>query len=222
MTESDSTDEQLNAPDGPGDDGWLMLNPEREAVEGALFLEEMLQRVVESSYHWKWAAVALYNLTYAACILALRGTWPVLLINKEQMKKALENQRSSEADAAVWVGNTASLDSLYRRVQDPSMMSQWGFSKPLPENDAQNAAIQWLVRKRNEFTHFRAMLFAHDIQVFPENFLAVLEITKFLVNDSGNICGFDDDFCSPLKEALLRIELHVTRLHVSLATERSP
>jgi len=207
MTDQTSSDEWYGSAAWEQAEGMLRLEPEREATDGALFLEEVLRHVSTSHYYWRWSTIALYNLSYAACVLALRGTWPVLLLNTEQMKKSLRNQHLTQFDEAVWSGNSAALRTLYLRVQNDSMMHRYVFSKSLPPNADQALAMDWMIQHRDMFTHFKAETLIEDVQPYPKAFLQVLEVVRFLVQESGNVRPFDDEFHTPLRNTLKRIEV---------------
>lgn len=207
MTHPYPIDDESSVGESKPFQGWLRMNPESEAVEGALFLEEMLQRVAESKYHWKWATMALFNLTYSTFVLALKGTWPVQLLTNQQRGKTLKNQHILDFDESVWTGNAAAFRTLYKRVLSEEIMARYyQISKALAENDDQFEGIEWLADRRDQFVHFKAESSAHELTVFPDQFLKVLEVVRFLVEDSGNICHFDDGFCLPLRASLERTE----------------
>lgn len=204
------------SPRSSQNDGRFVTDPAHDAVDGARFLARLLDEVEEDTYLWKWATLAMFNLSHAVCVLALKRTWEINLIKRDERRDILNEQNDTCQLQRQVDAETSTLWELYLRAKHDDYMLQWfDISKPLPEDADQARSLQWLIETRNRLVHFRSETLIIDLALFPEHFLTVLDMLRFLVEESGNVCAFDDEFCEPLKRTMRDIERQLHALATS-------
>lgn len=164
-----------------------VAHQERDSVRSLEFFVEMLDRVEEDSYYWKWAMTALHNACHGFMVLALEGTWPVNLLPPKARHKVLQDQYSVPFDDRVYTERISGFMELFDGVRQNSMMLRYTTSRAYSPPEEVIEAMRRLNELRNMDLHFRAMTRIEYVPAFVPMSLHVLGVIDFLKTESGNI-----------------------------------
>jgi hypothetical protein len=164
-----------------------VAHQERDAARSLEFFVEMLDRVREDSYYWKWAIIALHNACHGFMVLALEGTWPVRLLPLKTRRKVLQDQYSVDFDDRVYSDHIMGFLDLFEAIQDETMMRQYTDSKAFESKNTVTESMRSLNDLRNQHLHFRAMTRIDYVPAFVPMCFDALEVIDFLISESGNV-----------------------------------
>ena len=77
-----------------------------------------------------------------------------------------------------------SIKELYNKIKSPVYMSNYINSKPLPNFQNYNKAVDKLINIRNDFIHFTPKLWSIDYSYFRTTIINIIKIMIFLLNES--------------------------------------
>jgi hypothetical protein len=165
-----------------------VAHQERDTVRSLEFFVEMLGRVKDDGYYWKWATIALHNTCHGFMVLALEGTWSVGLLPPKARRRVLQQDQGVRIfDDRVYSERIMGFIELFASVQSVDDMTQNMISEAFVSTAAMNSSMQELNNLRNEHLHFRAMTYIRDVPAFVPMSLNALEVVDSLLNKSGNI-----------------------------------
>lgn len=92
-----------------------------------------------------------------------------------------------------------------KRCQDPTHVGMTILSKPLQFSEQQEESIRKLSRVlRNNFEHYRPMIWDIEIHGMPQIAIDVLEVIRFLALDTGNYIHLTHDERKQVESIVLR------------------
>ena len=168
---------------------------ENEAIRALEFVAEILPRVRDDSYYWKWAIIGLHNAVQGYMVLALRGSWPVRVYKPRDARRILQHERTdilgrfaleAKADLDFFLG-------LFTKVQASDQMGMYVNSRPLVPSEAQVASVERLNRLRNEVIHFVPISMTLSVAEWPAMVRDCCSIIRFLAFESGNVVWRGED-----------------------------
>lgn len=192
--------------------GYLNVDERSDAV-GALEMTVLCLEAAETDPQrmWKWAVIALHNAVQAFMVLALKSTWNVRVLQRDQRKKKVEAERAyrraieagndADAEAAFAImiapdGDLAAFIHLYQRIKDPKgAMRQFTHSRHFEPRPSDDQCMECLNNIRNELMHFVPNSWHFLLKQFPAITKTGLHVIGFLLNKSNNITwypGLDD------------------------------
>lgn len=148
----------------------LTLNTDTadEAVDSLRMVNSLLDQVVDDSHQWKWVTISLHSALQGFMVLALQGTWPANVLEKdvrEQLyREAQEGGPAVREDSDKLDGTWG----LYTRIKKAEWMTPYMHSKPFSPNGTQTANLQRVVRLRNTFSHYKPMSWYMFIADLPK------------------------------------------------------
>jgi hypothetical protein len=114
---------------------YLRTNEHIEAVCAIEKCGESLARVEIDIYQWKWAILAMHIALQTTMVLALQGTWPIMVLKKEIREPVLRAHAGvGEFSAPDRTGQPAAYEldyflELYDRVKKQAFMGQYMHSQ---------------------------------------------------------------------------------------------
>lgn len=209
----------------------LRTNEHNEAIAALEFVAELMSRVNQNLYLWKWIVIALHNAVQAYMVLALKGTSPARVVRKDQGKRlalaeAAQRNVSSgfqaqehesvnvdhlldtplETDATEPSFDELQLDkflNLYKKIKNGHQMGMFTNSRPFKPKGTQTASINELNRIRNNFIHFIPHTRGIDARDLAQITTNCVEVIWFLAFESNNISFSYDEKLSERTEAYL-------------------
>jgi len=187
---------------------YLRITEQSNALDYLLRAVEFLEVVNKDPFAWKWVVLSLHGALYGFAICACKGTDPDVV--KWKNKKG--------------VYSLVGFNRILCRCQTKNGMYPWGHCKPLVLNDSQKNSLRILKTVlRDNFEHYSPMAWSIELHGLPQISLDVLEIIRFLVQDSKSWVGLERDqkqtFIIMLKRAIEI--LHHNSLYLELKTLES-
>jgi hypothetical protein len=225
-------------------DPYLTTNERNEAVGALEVTANFLEAAETNPDMWKWVVIALHNAVQAFMVLALKGTWSVTVLHRDQRTIKLEAQRefyrakeAGDEEAAARAnevmlfgeGDLAAFIRLYDRIKDPhGIMRRYVHSQVFVPRTTDDQCMKCLNDIRNEFMHFLPMTRGFLLTEFPAITETGLHVIVFLLNESNNVDwypGIDEDDLEPrahaalerAKEALARLQADCEGLPLPVA-----
>lgn len=209
-------------------DRLILRTDERvEAVEALQLVADLLPRVEDETYVWKWVVIALHNAVQAYMVLALQGTWPVRVLMNDDARTLMEANRqelagglgSHERDWRIGEGKLDRFLNLYNKIKNDRFMGQLTISRTFHPTQAQTVNAKRLNRLRNDFIHFTPKILVEYVDGYPEMVTECISIISFLCFDSHNIhWGSEQQYEHRTRRLLRSISQEAERLTTIYAT----
>ena len=154
----------------PERDHYFTTNERKQAVDALEVTASFLEQVEERPDLWSWGIIAVHAATQAFMVLALKGTWNVTTLHRDERTKKLrahhdlDRAREIGDDAAANAAEEilfalseqlAAFEHLYERIKDPEgIMLRYMHSREYTPRETDDRCIKDLNTTRNEFMHF--------------------------------------------------------------------
>jgi hypothetical protein len=144
---------------------WYRTDERENTID---FLEATARfRAARNKHKWKWVAISIHGALYGFAILALKGTDPDRVVQKNKL---------------------ISIHEALRRCGNNEFMLQYAGSQRLQMTESERASVQRLVLDlRNGFQHFAPRLWSVEIKLITEILEDVCRIIEFLALECGNV-----------------------------------
>lgn len=145
---------------------WVKTDEVVEAVRSLELAFELLQRVEDAPYQWKWEIITLHGALQAYMVLALKGSDSVRVLKDEHAREVME---AWDTDPTAVFNSRYQIDSfpkLYKKVKSMEWMGQYVQSKPLVATGTMGRSIRMLNRLSNLFVHFSPSFFGTRFSTF--------------------------------------------------------
>lgn len=192
------------------------------------YLERVTYYYLQDNFkhRMKWLMITLHGALYGFGVLAIRGSQPTATVYKPLEKSIGKRKISEYTEALVERNSEISLEnqgaylqgslqanygqllSIYdviERCQKEEFMNRSVTSKILELSEVQSVAIEKLVLYRNQFAHFKPMLYGISEDYNIDIVFPVLEVIRFLALESYNIIYYETDQEMRVRKALASI-----------------
>jgi len=164
----------------------ITFTEERNAIFSLETAVEMLSRVLEDPRYWKWVIVSIFDALQGYMVKALAGTAAVNVFRKREREAWLEFRQSG--DGSDYKGAYLDyFDNLFEDIQNTQRMNRFPSSRRYIRPAGQKFRINRLQNIRNKFIHFLPMEWDQLLLWWPEYVDDVIQIIRFLVQDSNTI-----------------------------------
>jgi hypothetical protein len=193
---------------------YLRINDQIDAVDALETTADNLEAIAAgNTIKWKWAIIALHNAVQGFMVLALKSTWKVRVLHRDDRntkvraehdhRQAVQDGDDAAAAAALEVaitsgGGLAAFNQLYARIKEPDRMRHFTNSRHFTPRTATDGPfdgdgrMERLNKIRGSLVH--PVEDAHSIEVtllvqLAETGLHVIDV---LFNQSNNITWFPE------------------------------
>lgn len=165
---------------GISDQDWLRTNEKAEAFESLKLANELMDKVDDDPYYWKWIILAVHGALQATMVLAVTGSTQYGALSEESQEAITAGKQA--------IRHMADFPELYRRVKRKKAMTLFVTSKPLAGSPETDRAVRYLHRHlRNKFIHFLPTGWSIWIGDLPSVLDRCVSVISFLAFESGNI-----------------------------------
>jgi hypothetical protein len=165
---------------GISDQQWLRTNEKTEAFASLKLANELMDKVDDDPYHWKWVILAVHGALQATMVLAVTGSTQYGALSKESQEAIRAGKQA--------LRHMADFPELYRRVKRRKAMALFVTSKLLEASPETDSAVRYLHRNlRNKFIHFLPSGWSIWIGDLPSVLDRCVSVIAFLAFESGNI-----------------------------------
>jgi len=163
---------------------WLRTDELNEAIKALELVQELLPRVVNDSYYWKWVIVALHNSLQGFMVCALQGSSKLNVLPDGVAAKWLEAYRGGSDEIPKQILDT--FPNLYKKIKSERMI-MYTESKKFVAKGQQDLHVRKLNRLRNQFIHYTPLGWSLEVSDLPAITRDCVEVIKFLALESWNI-----------------------------------
>lgn len=163
---------------------YLQTNEYLECLESLKFISQIIEKLKNEPYYWKWTIISFHNAIQSVLIMSLKGSNGLLTL-KEKSEKAwlkaynegLPPSEKLELDTFL---------NLYKKIKSTEHLCFSHSKKYSPPGD-QDWAMKKLNALRNDFIHFGPKFWYIEISGLPKIILDCLDIVIFQCNFSETI-----------------------------------
>jgi hypothetical protein len=191
---------------------WIRTDEMFEAVCALEMVSELLYKIPDNIYYWKWAIVALHNSLQGFMVLSLQGSNGLNTLTDECAKQWLlaYEQKSGQYPER----KLENFLGLYKRIKSREMLISTLSERFRPTGN-QTISVKKLNELRNEFIHYVPKNWSLEISGLPEIFLDCLNIIEFLAFKCGNVAWFDNPLEQHTRDLIADIRSRIAKIQIT-------
>lgn len=182
---------------------WLRTDELREAVLAICMVKEMLNRVNDEPYYWKWVVLALHNALQGFMVLALRGSDGLSVLKDDCAKAWLDAYERGDGNYPE--ARLKRFLELYKDIKSDKMRI-YGDSRPFRPQGTQGRSVKLLNRLRNEFIHYTPKSWSLEISGLPKVVEDCIGVISFLAFESRNVVWHEESMGDETRKLIKQIQ----------------
>ncbi len=168
---------------------WIRTDEAQEAVFALEMVHELLPRVSQQPYAWKWIVIALHNSFQGFMVLALQGTNGLNVLTRGSAREWVAAYE--RGDVAYPEPKLETFLNLYKKIKS-NRMCMYTDSRRFKPSGTQTRNVKKLNELRNEFIHFTPKRLSLETSGLPLIVKDSTDIINFLAFESGNIIWHEE------------------------------
>lgn len=182
---------------------WLRTDESREAVLAICMVKEMLNRVSDEPYYWKWVVLALHNALQGFMVLALQGSDGLRVLKDDCAKAWLDAYERGDGNYPE--PRLKSFLELYKGIKSDQMRI-YGISRPFRPQGTQGRSVNLLNRLRNDFIHYTPKSWSLEISSLPMVVKDCIGVISFLAFESQNVVWHEESMEDETRNLIIQIQ----------------
>jgi hypothetical protein len=188
---------------------WLRTDEAREAILAICMVKEMLNRVSDEPYYWKWVVLALHNTLQGYMVLALQGSNGLRVLKDDCAKAWLDAYE--RGDGSYPKPRLKNFMELYKSIQSDQMRI-YEISQPFTAHGSQGRSVKLLNKLRNEFIHFTPKSWSLELSGLPKLTDDCIDVISFLAFESNNLLWHEGQMEVETRELIDQVRSMVNQL----------